>query len=93
MHGPTRSDAGLRKSQPSRAPQAGEQRQTQIPPHPVGSALGWKEELQLEDPRPGSWALLGALLMRWTKLEPIIQSEVSQKDKEHYNILTHIYGI
>ena len=23
----------------------------------------------------------------------IIQSEVSQKDKEHYNILTHIYGI
>ena len=27
------------------------------------------------------------------KLEPIIQSEVSQKDKHHYNILTHIYGI
>ena len=27
------------------------------------------------------------------KLEPIIQSEVSQKDKDHYNILTHIYGI
>ena len=25
--------------------------------------------------------------------KPIIQSEVSQKDKEHYNILTHIYGI
>ena len=25
------------------------------------------------------------------KLEPIIQSEVSQKDKEHYSILTHIY--
>ena len=24
---------------------------------------------------------------------PIIQSEVSQKDKEHYSILTHIYGI
>ena len=23
----------------------------------------------------------------------IIQSEVSQKDKDHYNILTHIYGI
>ena len=30
---------------------------------------------------------------RWMKLEPIIQSEVSQKDKDHYNILTHIYGI
>ena len=34
-----------------------------------------------------------SILMRWTKLEPIIQSEVSQKDKDHYNILTHIYGI
>ena len=34
-----------------------------------------------------------SVLMRWMKLEPIIQSEVSQKDKEHYNILTHIYGI
>ena len=32
-------------------------------------------------------------LVRWTKLEPIIQSEVSQKDKGHYSILTHIYGI
>ena len=29
--------------------------------------------------------------MRWMKLEPIIQSEVSQKDKDYYNILTHIY--
>ena len=27
------------------------------------------------------------------KLEPIIQSEVSQKDKDQYNILTHMYGI
>ena len=26
-------------------------------------------------------------------LEPIIQSEVSQKDKDHYSMLTHIYGI
>ena len=31
--------------------------------------------------------------MRWTKLEPIIQSEVSQKEKHQYSILTHIYGI
>ena len=36
---------------------------------------------------------LESVLMRWMKLEPIIQSEVSQKDKDHYNILTHIYGI
>ena len=31
--------------------------------------------------------------MRWMKLEPIIQSEVSQKEKEQYSILMHIYGI
>ena len=29
-----------------------------------------------------------SVLMRWMKLEPIIQSEVSQKDKDHYNIST-----
>ena len=27
------------------------------------------------------------------KLEPIIQSEVSQKEKHQYTILMHIYGI
>ena len=32
-----------------------------------------------------------SVLMRWTNLEPIIQSEVSQKDK--YRILMHVYGI
>ena len=31
--------------------------------------------------------------MRWMKLRPIIQSEVSQKDKHQYSILMHIYGI
>ena len=34
-----------------------------------------------------------SVLTRWMKLEPIIQSEVSQKEKHQYNILTHIYGI
>ena len=34
-----------------------------------------------------------SVLMRWLKLEPIIQSEVSQKEKHQYGILTHIYGI
>ena len=34
-----------------------------------------------------------SILMRWVKLEPIIQSEGSQKEKHQYNILTHIYGI
>ena len=33
------------------------------------------------------------VLMRWMKLEPIIQSEVSQKDKHQNSILMHIYGI
>ena len=32
-----------------------------------------------------------SVLMRWMNLEPIIQSEVSQKDK--YRILMHVYGI
>ena len=34
-----------------------------------------------------------SVLMRWIKLEPIIQSEVSQKEKHQYSILMHIYGI
>ena len=34
-----------------------------------------------------------SVLMRWMKLEPIIQSEVSWKEKHQYSILTHIYGI
>ena len=29
----------------------------------------------------------------WMNLEPIIQSEVSQKEKDKYHILMHIYGI
>ena len=32
-------------------------------------------------------------LMRWMNLESIIQSEVSQKEKDKYSILMHIYGI
>ena len=34
-----------------------------------------------------------SVLMRWMKLEPIIQSEVSQKEKHQYSILSCIYGI
>ena len=34
-----------------------------------------------------------SVLMRRMKLEPIIQSEVSQKEKHQYSILIHIYGI
>src|SRR5574337_1150300 len=34
-----------------------------------------------------------SVLMRWMNLEPVIQSEVSQKEKNKYHILTHIYGL
>ena len=34
-----------------------------------------------------------SVLMRWTNLEPIIQIEVSQKEKIKYSTLMHTYGI
>ena len=34
-----------------------------------------------------------SVLMGWMNLVPIIQNEVSQKEKHQYSILTHIYGI
>ena len=33
------------------------------------------------------------LVVRWMDLETVIQSEVSQKEKNKYRMLTHIYGI
>ena len=33
------------------------------------------------------------LVVRWMDLESVIQSEVSQKEKNKYCMLTHIYGI
>ena len=34
-----------------------------------------------------------SVLMRWMNLEPIIQREVSQKEKYKYHTLTHMYGL
>ena len=34
-----------------------------------------------------------SVLVRWMNLELIIQSEVSQKEKDKYHILMHIYRI
>ena len=34
-----------------------------------------------------------SVLMRWMNLEPVIQSEVNQKEKDKYHILTHIHKI
>ena len=31
--------------------------------------------------------------MRWMNLEPIIESDITQKDKDKYHMLIHIYGI
>jgi len=32
-------------------------------------------------------------LMKWMNLEATVQSEVSQKEKDKYCILMHVYGI
>ena len=34
-----------------------------------------------------------SVIVRWMNIEPIIQSEVSQKEKDKYCILRHIYII
>ena len=34
-----------------------------------------------------------SVLMRWMNLEPIIQSEVSQKEKDKYHVLMHTYRL
>ena len=34
-----------------------------------------------------------SVLMRWMNLEPIVQNEVSQKEKDKYRIPMHIYRI
>ena len=37
--------------------------------------------------------VLESILMRWMNLEPIIHNQVSQKEKDKYCILMHIYRI
>ena len=36
---------------------------------------------------------IALFVVRWIDLESVIQSEVSQKEKNKYHMLTHIYGI
>ena len=63
--------------------------------------MGWVMVEEYGREASGSWMALEnnssntfeSVLMRWMKLEPMIQSEVSQKEKHQYSILTHIYGI
>ena len=40
-----------------------------------------------------SFTVFESVLVRWMNLEPVVQSKVSQKEKNKYLILTHIYGI
>ena len=49
----------------------------------------WAPEQQYPEYRKKSHNII----IIFFKLEPIIQSEVSQKEKHQYSILTHIYGI
>ena len=36
---------------------------------------------------------IGSFVVMWMNLESVIQNEVSQKEKNKYRILMHIYGI
>ena len=36
---------------------------------------------------------MGSFVVRWMDLETVLQSEVSQKEKNKYRMVTHIYGI
>ena len=35
----------------------------------------------------------GSFVVIWMNIESVIQSEVSQKEKNKYHLLMHIYGI
>ena len=41
----------------------------------------------------GRMVEMEVFVVRWMELESVIQSEVSQKEKNKYSMLTHIYGI
>ena len=34
-----------------------------------------------------------SVLMRWINLEPILENEIGQKEKDNHHTLMHIYGI
>ena len=39
------------------------------------------------------WNTFESVLMMWMNLQPVLQSELSQEEKDKYHIGTHIYGI
>ena len=64
-----------------------------------GEGNGSPLQYCLENPRDRGawWAAVYGVAQSWTQLKQLssssIQSEVSQKEKHQYSILTHIYGI
>ena len=62
--------------------------------HQAPSSLGFsRQEYWSGVPLPSQKSAFESVLMRWMKLEPIIQSEVSQKEKHQYSILTYIWNL
>ena len=50
------------------------------PSCPVGGNVNKRSEIEL-------------FVVRWMDLESVIKSEVSEKEKNKYHMLTHVYGI
>ena len=53
----------------------------------------WIEKLPMEYSSARKRKAFESVLMRWMNLEPIIRSKVSQKEKNKYHVLMHIYEI
>ena len=51
-----------------------------------------KPQWNITHPQKGT-LIRTSFLIRWMNLDPVIQSEISQKKKNKYHILTHIHGI
>ena len=74
----------VHKSQDTKATQMSSSRRTdqKVVVHHSNGILATKKKHTFE-----------SVLVRWMKLESIIQSELSQKEKHQYSMLTHIYRI
>ena len=55
----------------------------------ISSTLSFSHIYTMEHCSATKKTTFESVLMRWMKLEPIKQSEVSQKEKHQYHILTH----
>ena len=76
------------------------EKDTRIPMFTAALFTIARTQKQPRCPSTGEWIKklwhiypMESVLMRWMNLEPTIQSELSQKEKDKYRILTHIYRI